>query len=360
MTGFLGELRYAGRMLLKHPAVSGLAVVAMGLGIGLPAIMFSIVYGGLVRPLPFANGDRLLAVGWVDTSVDSEVQSVSAHDYYDWQATQRSFEHLAGNYEGTVNVRWTDQPERFDGAFVTSNFFAALGVQPALGRTFRDDEDDFGSAATVILSHDTWSDRFGRSPDVLGQVVTVNGEPAEIVGVMPQGFHFPNREQIWVPLRRDLLGTPRGPGVALSVFGPLLGGVTRDAASVELAGIMSRLAQEYPETNERLLTPAILPIQERFVGPEGKALLYSMLATVSLVLLIACFNVANLLLARAAVRTREVGIRTAMGASRGRVVRQMLLEALAIAAVATLLGTGVAWLGVEYFSRAMAPTNPPT
>jgi predicted permease len=359
MIGFLGELRYAGRMLLKHPGVSGLAIVALGLGIGLPAVMFSIVYGGMIRPLPFENGERILTVGWVDPRLDAEVLGVSAHDYLDWVAEQRSFDQLAGYYQGTVNVRWVDEPERFDGAFVTANFFTALGVQPQAGRVFRDEEDDFGSPATVVLSDRIWMDRFAGDPNVLGQVVTVNGEPAEIIGVMPEGFRFPATEEIWVPLRRDVLGTPRDAGFPLTVFGPLREGVTRDAAMVELAGMMSRLAREYPETNERIVTPAMLPFSERFIGPEGKALLYSMLATVSLVLLIACANVANLLLARAAVRTREVGIRTAIGASRARVIRQMVLEALAIAVVAAVLGTAVAWLGVEYFQRAIAPTNPP-
>ena len=359
MNGFWGEVRYAGRMLLKHPAVSGLAVVALGLGIGLPAVMFSIVYGGMIRPLPFENGDRILTVAWLDAAVDDEPQGVPAHDYVDWVAEQTSFEELAAYYEGTVNVRWTDEPERFDGAFVTHNFFSALGIQPQAGRVFRDEEDDFGAPATVVLSHQIWMDRFGGNRDVLGEVVTVNGEPAQIIGVMPEGFAFPAIEKIWVPLRRDVLGTPRGEGFPLTVFGPLRESVTRDAAMLELAGIMSRLAAEYPETNERLLTPVITPFQERYIGPEAKGLLYSMLATVSLVLLIACANVANLLLARAAVRTREVGIRTAIGASRIQVVRQMILEALAIAAVAAVLGTGVAWLGVTWFERAIAPTNPP-
>jgi predicted permease len=359
MNGLWGEVRYAGRMLLKHPTVSGLAVVALGLGIGLPAVMFSIVYGGMIRPLPFANGDRIETVSWIDPAVDDEPQGVPAHDYVDWAGQQTSFEEFAAYYEGTVNVRWADEPERFDGAFVTHNFFSALGIQPQAGRVFRDDEDDFGAPATVVLSHQIWMDRFGGDREVLGQVVSVNGEPAEIIGVMPEGFAFPNIEEIWVPLRRDVLGVPRGEGFPLTVFGPLREGVTRDAAMLEMAGIMSRLAAEYPETNERMLTPVMMPFQERFIGPEGKALLYSMLATVSLVLLIACANVANLLLARAAVRTREVGIRTAIGASRTQVVRQMLLEALAIAAVAAVLGTGVAWFGVASFARAIAPTNPP-
>jgi len=359
MNGFWGEVRYALRMLLKHPATSGLAVVALGFGIGLPAVMFSIVYGAMIRGLPFENGDRIATIGWIDTSVDDEVNSVPVHDYADWAAEQRSFEQLAAYYQGTVNVRWVDEPERFDGAFVTANLFATLGVQPQIGRTFREDEDDFGSPATVILSHRIWVERFGADPDVLGTVVPVNGEAAEVIGVMPEGFAFPVYQDIWVPLRVDLLGTPRGSGFPVDVMGPLREGVSRDEAAAEMAGIMARLAAAYPETNERMLTPAVMPFAERFVGPEGKGLLYSMLATVSLVLLIACANVANLLLARAAARTREVGIRTAIGASRARVVRQMVLEAVAIAALAAVLGTGVAWLGSAFFQRAIAPTNPP-
>lgn len=359
MTGLLGELRYAARMLVKHPGVSGLAVVALGLGIGLTAIMFSIVYGGLMRGLPYENGDRILTVSRIDPEVSDEPDGASYHDYVDWAAQQTAFEPLAAYYQGTVNVRWAEEPERFDGAFVTANLFGALGVQPQIGRVFRDEEDDFGAPATVILSHQVWVDRFGADGDVLGDVVTVNGEPAEIIGVMPEGFSFPVVEQIWVPLRVDVLGTERGSGVGVSVFGPLREGVSADAAALEFAGIFQRVAAAYPEVRETRLTPVINTFPDQFVGPEAKGLLYSMLATVSLVLLIACANVANLLLARAAARTREVGIRTAIGASRGRVVFQMILETLAIAAVAALLGTVIAWLGVASFARAIAPTDPP-
>ncbi len=360
MTGFWGEVRYAVRMLLKHPGVSGLAVFALGFGIGLPAVMFSIVYGGMMRGLPYGNGDRILSVGWVDPAIDSEVLSVPPHDYLDWRAQQTSFEQLAGYYEGTVNVRWEDEPERFDGAFVSHNFFSSLGIEPQVGRVFRPEDDVFGAAATVVLSHAVWMDRFDGDRDAIGRIVGVNGAPAEIIGIMPEGFRFPTTQSVWVPLRVDVLGAERDAGVALTVFGPMREGASRDEAMVELAGIMSRLAAEYPETNERMLTPAIMPLQERFIGPEGKAMLYTMLATVSLVLLIACANVANLLLARAAARAREVGIRTAIGASRARVMRQMLLEALAIAVVAAVIGTGIAWLGVMSFARAIVVANPPT
>jgi putative ABC transport system permease protein len=359
MTGFWGELRYAARMLLKHPTVSGLAVVALGLGIGLTAVMFSIVYGVMLRGLPFENGDRILMVTRVDPEGDQGSMNVPPHDYVEWAEQQTSFDDLAAYYEGTVNVRWAEEPERFDGAFVSGNLFRALGVQPQLGRAFLEEEAVYGSPATVILSHRLWMDRFSGDPGVLGDVVSVNGESAEIVGVMPEDFRFPNTQEIWVPLRQDVVGLPRGQGVWLNVFGPLRQGVSRDAAMVELSGIMSRLAAAYPDTNDERIAPSMLPFTEQFVGPEGRTMLFTMLATVSLVLLIACANVANLLLARAAGRTREVGIRTAIGASRSRVIGQMVLEALAIAAVAAVLGTVVAWLGVAAFERAIAPTNPP-
>jgi len=359
MTGLFGEVRYAARMLLKHPTVSGLAVVALGLGIGLTAVMFSIVYGALLRGLPFENGDRILMVTQVDPEGDQGFMSVSPHDYVDWAEQQTSFDDLAAYYEGTVNVRWGEEPERFDGAFVSANLFRALGVQPQLGRSFRDEEAVYGAPATVVLSHRLWMDRFSGDPGVLGEVVGVNGESAEVIGVMPEDFRFPTTQEIWVPLRQDVVGTARDEGVFLNVLGPLREDVTRDAAMVELSGIMSRLVAAYPDTNDERMGPVVRPFTEQFVGPEGKTMLFSMLATVSLVLLIACANVANLLLARAAGRTREVGIRTAIGASRSRVIGQMVLETLAIAAVAAVLGTVVAWIGVAAFQRAIAPTNPP-
>ncbi len=359
MNGLLGEVRYAARMLVKHPTVSGLAVVALGLGIGLTAVMFSIVYGAMLRGLPFENGDRILVIQRTDARNDQFSMSVSPHDYRDWAEQQTSFDALGAYYEGTVNVRWADEPERFEGAFVSANLFRTLGVQPQIGRDFAEGEDLFGSPATVILSHRIWMDRFGGDRDVLGRVVAVNGESAEIIGVMPEGFLFPANQEIWVPLRQDVLGTARGEGVWLNVLGPLREGVSRDAAMTELSGIMARLASAYPVTNEPGIVPVMQGFSEQSIGTEGRAILFTMFATVSLVLLIACANVANLLLARAAGRTREVGIRTAIGASRARVVGQMVLEALAIAGVAALLGTVVAWIGIEAFQRAIAPTNPP-
>ena len=358
MSGLLGDLRYAARMLVKHPAVSGLAVVTLGLGIGLTAVMFSIVYGALWRGLPFDNGDRILAVQRANPERGFDQMGVPIHEYRDWREQQTSFEQLAALYEGTVNVRWLDEPERFDGAFVTANLFSALGVQPQIGRPVREDEDDPGAPATVILSDQVWADRFDRDPTILGQVVKVNGEPSEVIGVMPEGFEFPSTQRIWVPLRVDPAELARDGGTWLNVLGRLRDNVSLDAAMVEFTGIMARLASEYPDTNEGIV-PVIQPYTEQYLGPEAKTLLLTMLGVVSLVLLIACANVANLLLARAAQRTREVGIRTALGANRYRVIGQMVTEALALAGVGALLGSAVAWIGIQLFVKAIEPTDPP-
>jgi predicted permease len=355
MSGFLQDLRYAGRMLIKSPWMSATSSGALALGIAVTAVMFSIVYGALMRGLPFEGGDRIMML---QRTLRGGTMSGSIHDYLDWREQQTSFESLAAHFEGTVNVRWTDRPERFDGAFITANGFAALGVQPILGRTFREDEDEAGAPMVLILSHHVWMDRFGGSPDALGQVVKVNGEQAEIVGVMPEGFLFPTQQDVWVPLRMNALALPRGQGQGLTVYGKLREGVSEDQAMTELSGIAARLAREYPDANEGVGV-TLGSFHEQAVGDDAPALLFAMLGVVSLVLLIACANVANLLLARAAARTKEVGIRTAMGASRWRVVSQMVAEALALALVAAVVGSGLAWLGIEWFDRAIEGTDPP-
>jgi hypothetical protein len=177
MTGFLQDLRFAGRMLVKSPWMSATSAGALAMGVAVTAIMFSIVYAALMRGLPFEDGDRIMRV---ERTIRGETMSVSIHDYQDWRAQQSSLESISAVYQGTVNVRWTDRPERFDGAFITANGFATLGVQPILGRPFREDEDEPGAPMSLILSHHVWMDRFEGDSEALGQVVKVNGEQAEI------------------------------------------------------------------------------------------------------------------------------------------------------------------------------------
>lgn len=358
MGGVASDFRYAARMLVKSPGMSALAVGALALGIGVTAVMFSIVYSALLRGLPFPDGERIVHISSTQPSRDIDQMAMSIHDFLDFRQQQTSLEGLAAYYEGTVNVRWTDRPERFDGAFITAGAFEALGVGPILGRPFQPGEDRPGAPARILLSHHIWMDRFGGDPGALGQTVKVNGEPAEIVGVMPEGFLFPNRQDVWVPLRVDALALGRGEGMRLNVYGRLRPDVTLDAALTEFSGIARRLEAAYPETNEGVGV-RMKPFHLEYVGDQAGALLYTMLAVVSLVLLIACANVANLLLARAAARTREVGIRTALGAHRWRVVSGMVTEALVLALVAGVLGSGLAWMGIELFDRAVQGTNPP-
>lgn len=358
MTGFLQDMRYAVRMLGKNPGFTGIAVTALALGIGLTAVMFSIVYGALMRGLPYDGGDRVMGVVRAQPSRDLDRMGVTVHDYVDWREQQSSFVHLAAYYTGTVNIRGTERAERFDGGFVTANTFTLLGVQPALGRTFLEDEDEPGAPMRVVLGYRVWQDRYDGAGDVVGRPLSVNGEPGEIVGVMPEGFRFPSDQDLWVPLRMNHLELERGTGRTLTVIGKLRTEVTVDRAHAELSGISRRLAADYPETNEGIV-PVLMPFTELAIGSEARPLLLTMLGAVSLVLLIACINVANLLLARAAQRTREVGIRTAMGAHRGRVVAQMVAEALALALLGAALGTLIAWVGIDLFDKAVEGTGPP-
>ncbi len=352
------DLKYAVRGLLKSPGVTSIAVIALALGIGLTTVMFSIVYGALHRGLPFDGAERIMHLERANPTEGIQSMEVTIHDYRDWRERQRSFEHLAAFYQGTVNVRGTERPDRYDGAFITANGFDVLGVQPILGRGIRPEEELPGSPQVVLIGYRVWQERYGGSSDVLGTSVTVNGEPGEIIGVMPEGFEFPILQEVWVPLRLDHRTLERGSGTTVEVFGNLVDDVTLDAAMTEFSGITSQLAAEHPETNEGV-TPVIKPYTEEFIGDEERGILYSMLFTVVLVLVIACANVANLLLARAAVRTRDLAIRSAMGADRWRVILQMLSEALVLALLGAVVGTGIAWTGITLFDRAVSATDPP-
>ncbi|HKJ02403.1 MAG TPA: ABC transporter permease, partial [Longimicrobiales bacterium] len=233
MMGFLQDLRFAGRMLIKSPWVSAMAISALGLGIGVTATMFSIVYSALLRGLPFEGGDRIMAVSRTNPERGITRQPAPMSDFADWEEQQNSFEELAGYYSGTINVKWSDRPERFDGAFISNNTFRVVGVRPLLGRDFRPEDDVPDAPLTVMLSYHLWQDRFQGDPKALGQVFKVNGETAEVIGVMPEGFLFPDSQDLWIPLRQDALATPRGQGQYLTVVGKLRRDLSVDQASAE-------------------------------------------------------------------------------------------------------------------------------
>ena len=359
MRSFTRDLRYSARSLAKTPGVTVVAALALMLGIGLTTTMFSIVYAALVKGLPYSGADRIAAVLRANPTRDIQRMPVPIHDFLDYRAQQRSFEGLAGAYSGTVNVSGTERAERLTGAWVTANLFAVYGVEPALGRGIRPGEDRPGGERVAVLSHRVWQDRFGGSAGVVGTQIRANGQPYTIVGVMPAGFGSPNNAQLWLPMQLDAVALKRGEGQPLSVYGRLRPGVTLEAATADVAAIARRLAVEHKEQNEGVTARAV-SFMEGEMGPEPRQLLLTMLGAVGFVLLIACTNVANLLLDRAAHRTKEVGIRTALGASRLAVVRQFLTEALVIAGIAAALGVALAYGGVSLFNRAVVDTDPPS
>ena len=358
MSGLLKEFRYAVRRLRKNPGTSLIAVLALGLGIGLTTIMFSIVYGAVWKGLPFEGAEKLVHLERNNLAEDIESMEVPIHDFLDWREAQTSFEGLAGFYSGTVNLAGTERPERYDGAFISANAFELIRVQPALGRNFQEGEDTPAADPVMLLGYHVWQDRFDGDPGVVGQVARVNGEQTTIIGVMPEGFRFPIAEDVWLPLRMDPLELERGEGLTLEVYGRLRDGVNMDQASAEMQAIAVRLAKEYPETNEGV-GAVLQPFVEEYIGAEPRAMLFTMLGAVFLILLVACANVANLLLSRAATRSKELAIRSAVGASRLRVIMQLLGEGIVLASAGAVLGIGISVLGIGMFNRAIAPTDPP-
>jgi len=345
-------------MLFKYPGVTIIAVVALALGIGLTAIMYSIVHGALFRGLPFEDGNRIVHIERSNLAEGITDMGVSIHDYRDWRAQQTSFEELGAYHGGTANLRGTERTDRYDGVFITANGLATLGVQPILGRLFREEEDGPGAPPVMIISHRVWTDRFGQDPGIVGQTVHLNREATTVIGVMPEGFRFPTQNDLWAPLRLDPVELERDSGTWLAVFGRLNPGVSVDEALVEFNGIATRLEAEYPEANQGVRV-IMQPFTRKYIGGDAEPVLYAMLIAVFLVLVVACANVANLLLARAAMRSKEVAIRTAMGASRFRVMIQLLAEALTLATVGALLGVGIAWVGIDWFAKIIQGTDEP-
>ena len=280
-------------------------------------------------------------------------------EYQDYRERAQSFERIAADACCSMNVSGKGLPERYTGAWVTASFFDVVRVKPILGRVILPGEDAPGGERSVILAYAMWQQRFGGDPAVLGTVIRVNGEPFTIVGVMPEGFSFPQNTHLWIPLQDDPLKGKREEQRGVSVIGVLKRGVTNQQASLEVAAIAKDLATRFKSSNEGT-TAAVLPFVDAEIGPQPRSLLWAMLGAVFFVLLIACANVTNLLLDRAAHRSKEVGIRSALGASRGAVIRQFLTEALVLATAGALFGTAVASWGVALFNRVLVTAEPPS
>jgi predicted permease len=352
------DLRFAFRMLAKTPVHTLAAVLALALGIGLSTAMFSIVYGVLLRGLPFERSERLMHVENNNPAKDEKSLEVYLPDFLAYRERQKSFEGLAAYYSGTVNLSGDERPERYEGAFISVNFLDLLRVEPIVGRGFRPGEDSPGAEPVVMLGWGIWQTRYDGDPKVIGKSVRVNGEPGTVVGVLPQGFAFPENQEIWVPLRTDPLKTPRGKDPTLEVFGRLRDGVSLEQARAEMQGITKALAVEFPRTNQGR-GAVVKPYTEEYIGDKAASLLYIMLGACLFVLLLACTNVASLMMARASKRTREIAIRSALGAARRRLIGQLLTESLLLSLVGAVFGLFLAWLGLRTFNAAVAVMSPP-
>ncbi|MEZ5293250.1 MAG: ABC transporter permease [Vicinamibacterales bacterium] len=357
--GLWQDLRFATRLLVKDKWFAAAAVVALALGIGVNATVFTFVNAVLIRGLPFDDPDRIMAIGSYDR-VRSRDLGVSYEDFADWRQSATRFAGLAAYSDTTMNVSDEGRPpERDFGTFLSANAFALLGQAPMLGRDFLPDDDRPGAPGVVILGSAVWKSRYGADPGILGRVVRVNDVPSVVIGVMPEDFRFPQNSDLWQPLGMvaDLPARPRN-ARTLGVFGRLRPEASRAEADAELQSIGQRLSRDHPSTNTDVV-PRLQTFNERVNGGPIRAVFLSLMGAVAFVLLIACANVANLLLSRAAHRTREIAVRISIGANRWRVVRQLLVESLLLAVVAGLLGLGLAAVGIRLFDLATQDVGRP-
>src|SRR6184192_2951865 len=346
------DLRYALHTLAKNPSFTIIAVIALALGIGANSAIFSVVNAVLLRPLPFKNPEQLVMVWENATHLGFPKNTPSPPNFVDWQKQNTVFTGMAAMSERSFNLTGVGEPERLDGRRVSSNLFDLLGVRPIIGRTFAPQEDQPGTKV-VLLNESLWKRRFGGDPSVIGRVLTLNNEAYTVVGVLPHSVRLPAfvnwRDQVWVPIAFSAEEAAGRGNHFLEVIARLKPGPTLQQARAEMETIAARLALQYPEYNTRRGS-VVSPLHEEIVGNMKPALLI-LLGAVAFVLLIACANVANLLLARAAVRQKEIALRLALGADRARLTKQLLVESVMLSLLGGVVGLGFAYFGLNVLTR---------
>jgi len=347
MSGLIQDLHFALRQLRKSPGFTAVAVITLALGIGANTAIFSVVNAVLLRPLPYKDDSRLVVI------LNQGRNPVAPANFIDWRRQSRSFSQMGAAEYWTPNLTGTDNPEKLWALHVSPDIFPMLGVQPLLGRMFLPEEQDVGKEHEVVLSYSLWQSHFAGNPEIIGRAVALSGETYTVVGVMPRDFKFApfwaTKAQLWAPLALGSRLTDRG-GSSLRVFARLNPGVTLEQAQAEMAGITGRLEREFPGTNQDM---QVVSLREKVVGNIRPALLV-LLGAVGFVLLIACANVSHMLLARAAARREEIALRTALGAGRWDVFRQLLTESLTLA----LLGGGAGLLLAVWGVRVLLVISP--
>ena len=356
----LQDFRYALRTLLKSPTYSAIALLVIGLGIGANAAIFSFVDAMLLRPLPYANADRLYAPISMNPSRGYERSSISYADYEDWKRERDVFAAVALANPNTLDLIGGTEPERINGLSVSEDYFALTGVRPIAGRTLQP-ADHAGTAPRVtVMTYSLWQRRFGGAADIVGRTVRIGGQPTEVVGVLPPRSTWPEDAELFTPMRPELFSQDvrtRRDNMIFQGIARLADGTTREQAEARMRTIATRLEREFPESR-RGWTNGLLPLREYIVEPDLRIALFVLLAAVGAVLLIGCANLAGLALVRGAGRMREIGVRLALGASRGRLVRQLLAESLLLAVAGGLLGVAVASVMVQALRTAVPPDAP--
>ena len=355
MDSIFKDIRYGLRGLLKHPGFTGIVVITLALGIGASTAIFSVVDSVLLRRLPYRNAERIVAIQEVNPD-GKRIQTTSGN-FLDWRAQNTVFEHLAAIRQSPVNLALADQAERIELAQINANFFDVFGITPTYGRLFIPQDEQAGHPPVAVVSHALWQRRFGADPSLVGKPITLDGSSYQVIGIAPPGFQYPDKTEVWLPPLQQIPELYPGQDLQnrrmgyLTVVALLRPGVSVSQGASEMETITGRLRQQYPDTNNRRFN-RVVSMHDHLIGDTNK-LLWLLLGAVTFVLLIACANVANLLLASGAARQKEMAIRAALGASRWRVMRQLFTESTILALTGGAVGLLIAYWGLTAITKLL-------